>query len=68
VKLPQRRFSGLLLRRSWPIKFEGQFKVRDERGVNAQPARLIAKSRKRLRHKHKSEIVKAGLPCDFAQR
>jgi hypothetical protein len=50
------------------IKFEEQFKYRDERGVNARAARSPAKSQKCLRHRPWRAIVKFGLPCDFAQR
>jgi hypothetical protein len=57
-----------LLRRSWPIKFEGQFKVRDERDVNARAPPAFAKSQKSLWHREKSESVKFGLPCGFAER
>jgi hypothetical protein len=39
-------FSGLLLERSWTIKFERQFKVRDERDINARVAPQIQKSQK----------------------
>jgi hypothetical protein len=57
-------FSGLLLGSSWPIKFEGQFKVRDERDVNARIARVAAKSQKCLRHGDKwaNDEVRFTLP------
>jgi hypothetical protein len=61
-------FAGLLLRRSWPIKFEGQFKVRDERDVNAQAAPTSPESQKCLWRRQKSAIVKFGLPCGFVER
>jgi hypothetical protein len=61
-------FTGLLLRRSWPIKFEGQFKVRDERDVNARALAASEKLQKSLWHREKSEIVKFDLPCDFGER
>jgi hypothetical protein len=61
-------FAGLLLRRSWPIKFEGQFKYRDERAVNAQGGLDATESRKCLRRKRFRMIVKFGLPCGFASR
>jgi hypothetical protein len=61
-------FTGLLLRRSWPIKFEGQFKVRDERDVNARFAPPPEKSEKCLWHRQKSKTVKFDLPCVFVDR
>jgi hypothetical protein len=61
-------FAGLLLGSSWPIKFEGQFKVRDERDVNARIARVNTKSQKCLRHSRKCPLVKFGLPCRLAER
>jgi hypothetical protein len=64
VRLP---FAGLL-GSSWPIKFEGQFKYRDERGVNARAAQPITKSQKCFSRSDKSQIVKFGLPCRLAQR
>jgi hypothetical protein len=51
-----------------PIKFEEQFKYRDERGVNAHGAPSLAESQKCLRRKRWRVIVKFGLPCDFVQR
>jgi len=51
-----------------PIKFEEQFKVRDERDVNARIVLSNAKSQKCLRRREKFPIVKFGLPCDFAER
>jgi hypothetical protein len=50
-----------------PIKFEEQFKVRDERDVNPRLAPPDAKSREPLRHNDKPAIVRFGLPCGFAR-
>jgi len=49
-----------------PIKFEEQFKVRDERDVNPRLASPDAKSWKPLQHSAKAAIVRFGLPCGFA--
>jgi hypothetical protein len=61
-------FAGLLLGRSWPIKFEGQFKVRDERDVNTWAPAASEESQKSLWHREKPESVKFGLPCGFVER
>jgi hypothetical protein len=49
-------------------QFEGQFKVRDERDVNARTAPSNPESQKCLRRSGKSPIVKFGLPCGLVQR
>ncbi len=56
-----------LVRRSWPIKFEGQFKRRDEWGVNAQraPARGIEKV---MMYEDLGRTLGDGLPCEFRKR
>ncbi|WKA31431.1 hypothetical protein [Bradyrhizobium roseum] len=49
-------------------KFEGQFKVRDERDVNARFAARGAESQKCLQHSGKLAIVKFDLPSGFVER
>jgi hypothetical protein len=53
---------------SWPIKFEEQFKVRDERDINAGTACTGMKSQKFLRRSDNLPIVKFDLPCGLAER
>jgi hypothetical protein len=50
------------------MKFEGQFKYRDESGVNALPARIAAKSGKCRFHRGFCWFAEFGLPCDLAKR
>jgi hypothetical protein len=50
-----------------PRKFEGQFKFRDKRDVNARAAGSRRKTQKYLRHRHFCAILKAGLPWSFAE-
>jgi hypothetical protein len=61
-------FAGLLLGRSWPTKFEGQFKYRDERAVNARGGHHAPESKKCLCRRRFRTIVKFDLPCGFASR
>jgi hypothetical protein len=57
-----------LLGGSWTIKFEEQFKVRDERDVNAGTVAPSVESQKRLRRSENLPIVKFGLPCGLAKQ
>jgi hypothetical protein len=60
-------FAGLL-GRIWTSNFEGQFKYRDERAVNARGRRPVAESKKCLCRRHFREIAKFGLPSRLGQR
>jgi hypothetical protein len=60
-------FAGLL-GSSWPIKFEGQFKYRDESKMNAKAAATSGKSQKCPFDGDYSQIVRFGLPCRFVKR
>ena len=58
-------FAGLL-RRSWPIKFEGQFKFAMNAAVNARDRRTAATElRKCLCHRRFRADREFGLPCAF---
>jgi hypothetical protein len=50
-----------------PIKFEGQFKDRDESKVNAQSAPAAMKIGKCPTGANYSRIEGFGLPCGFAK-
>jgi hypothetical protein len=50
------------------MRFEGQFKYRDESNVNASSAQPAAKSRELMFHARFRSFAEIGLPCHLAKQ